>query len=225
MIHALAECGVGLRAGRCAGRQDAAGNFILENMSQPDGKLFRSFKDGAPASTPIWRITPLRARTDRALRGHLRAALVGRGQPVDAADVRPVWRRRPGRLLPDRPRPRGSWWCDARISSTTPSPAATRLLPRRCCAWPRCPATTTIARQRHDHADDAGLLARQSTGFGRMLMCLDCASGAEPGDRHRGRPGSRRDAGAAEERARALSAAHVVAGAEASDEEILCPWC
>jgi uncharacterized protein YyaL (SSP411 family) len=46
MIHALAEVGVVL------GRQDAldaaiaAANFILNEMSQPDGKLYRSYKDG-----------------------------------------------------------------------------------------------------------------------------------------------------------------------------------
>lgn len=46
MIHALAECGVVL------GREDAlqaacsAANFILATMSQPDGKLYRSYKDG-----------------------------------------------------------------------------------------------------------------------------------------------------------------------------------
>jgi uncharacterized protein len=46
MIHALVECGTAL------GRQDAldaainAANFILETMSQPDGKLLRSYKDG-----------------------------------------------------------------------------------------------------------------------------------------------------------------------------------
>ena len=46
MIHALAECGSVL------GRDDAleaatrAADFILANMSQPDGRLFRSYKDG-----------------------------------------------------------------------------------------------------------------------------------------------------------------------------------
>jgi uncharacterized protein YyaL (SSP411 family) len=46
MIHALAEVSVVL------GRPDAldaainAANFILEHMSQPDGKLYRSYKDG-----------------------------------------------------------------------------------------------------------------------------------------------------------------------------------
>ncbi len=46
MIHALAECGVVL------GRQDAlaaavrAAEFILAQMSQPDGRLYRSYKDG-----------------------------------------------------------------------------------------------------------------------------------------------------------------------------------
>lgn len=46
MIHALAECGV------VCGREDAlqaaihAANFILTRMSQPDGKLYRSYKDG-----------------------------------------------------------------------------------------------------------------------------------------------------------------------------------
>jgi uncharacterized protein len=46
MIHALAECGVVL------GRNDAlqaavkAADFILEHMSQPDGRLLRSYKDG-----------------------------------------------------------------------------------------------------------------------------------------------------------------------------------
>lgn len=46
MIHALAECGV------VCGRADAlhaalhGANFILANMSQADGKLYRSYKDG-----------------------------------------------------------------------------------------------------------------------------------------------------------------------------------
>ncbi|MEZ4713307.1 MAG: thioredoxin domain-containing protein [Caldilineaceae bacterium] len=46
MIHALADCGAVL------GREDAldaarnAADFVLYNMSQPDGKLFRSYKDG-----------------------------------------------------------------------------------------------------------------------------------------------------------------------------------
>ncbi len=46
MIHALAECGVVL------GREDAqqaamrAADFVLTNMSQADGKLYRSHKDG-----------------------------------------------------------------------------------------------------------------------------------------------------------------------------------
>ncbi|MCB0186482.1 MAG: thioredoxin domain-containing protein, partial [Caldilineaceae bacterium] len=46
MIHALAEVGVVM------GRQDAldaaiaAADFILNKMSQPDGKLYRSYKDG-----------------------------------------------------------------------------------------------------------------------------------------------------------------------------------
>ena len=46
MIHALAECGAAL--GR-ADALDAAVNgtrFVLDAMSQPDGRLFRSFKDG-----------------------------------------------------------------------------------------------------------------------------------------------------------------------------------
>ncbi|NJN82635.1 MAG: thioredoxin domain-containing protein [Caldilineaceae bacterium] len=46
MIHALAECGVILdRPDALQAAQDAA-RFILDEMSQPDGKLFRSFKDG-----------------------------------------------------------------------------------------------------------------------------------------------------------------------------------
>ena len=46
MIHALAECGMVL------GRNDAlnaavkAADFILQHMSQPDGRLLRSYKDG-----------------------------------------------------------------------------------------------------------------------------------------------------------------------------------
>jgi uncharacterized protein YyaL (SSP411 family) len=46
MIHALAECGAAL--GR-ADALDAAVNgarFVLDHMSQPDGRLFRSYKDG-----------------------------------------------------------------------------------------------------------------------------------------------------------------------------------
>jgi len=46
MIHALAECGVVL------GKEDAlhaaqrAALFVLDSMSQPDGRLYRSYKDG-----------------------------------------------------------------------------------------------------------------------------------------------------------------------------------
>ena len=46
MIHALAEVGVGLdRPDALAAAQNAA-NFVLEKMSQPDGKLYRTYKDG-----------------------------------------------------------------------------------------------------------------------------------------------------------------------------------
>ncbi len=46
MIHALAECGVVLgRADALQAAIDAA-TFILDNMSQADGKLYRSHKDG-----------------------------------------------------------------------------------------------------------------------------------------------------------------------------------
>ena len=46
MIHALAECGAALgRADALHAAQHAA-NFILQQMSQPDGKLYRSYKDG-----------------------------------------------------------------------------------------------------------------------------------------------------------------------------------
>jgi len=46
MIHALAECGVVLgRADALQAAREAA-DFILANMSQSDGKLYRSYKDG-----------------------------------------------------------------------------------------------------------------------------------------------------------------------------------
>lgn len=46
MIHALAEVGVALdRSDALTAAQNAA-NFVLENMSQSDGKLYRTYKDG-----------------------------------------------------------------------------------------------------------------------------------------------------------------------------------
>jgi uncharacterized protein len=46
MIHALAEVGVALdRPDALAAAQNAA-NFVLDKMSQPDGKLYRTYKDG-----------------------------------------------------------------------------------------------------------------------------------------------------------------------------------
>ncbi len=46
MIHALAEVGVALdRPDALAAAQNAA-NLVLEKMSQPDGKLYRTYKDG-----------------------------------------------------------------------------------------------------------------------------------------------------------------------------------
>ncbi len=46
MIHALAECGVALNRPDALGAAQAAANFILDQMSQPDGRLYRSYKDG-----------------------------------------------------------------------------------------------------------------------------------------------------------------------------------
>ena len=46
MIHALAECGVALDRPDALAAATAAANFILSQMSQEDGRLYRSFKDG-----------------------------------------------------------------------------------------------------------------------------------------------------------------------------------
>lgn len=46
MIQALAECGVGLGRADALAAATQAADFILTNMSQPDGKLYRSYKDG-----------------------------------------------------------------------------------------------------------------------------------------------------------------------------------
>ena len=46
MIHALAECGVVTGRADALGAAIKAADFILTNMSQPDGKLYRSHKDG-----------------------------------------------------------------------------------------------------------------------------------------------------------------------------------
>jgi uncharacterized protein YyaL (SSP411 family) len=46
MIHALAECGVVTGRADALGAAIKAADFILTNMSQPDGKLYRSYKDG-----------------------------------------------------------------------------------------------------------------------------------------------------------------------------------
>lgn len=46
MIHALAECGVVLGRADALQAAIAAADFILTNMRQADGKLYRSYKDG-----------------------------------------------------------------------------------------------------------------------------------------------------------------------------------
>jgi uncharacterized protein YyaL (SSP411 family) len=46
MIHALAECGAVLERADALDAAVKAANFILASMSQPDGKLYRSYKDG-----------------------------------------------------------------------------------------------------------------------------------------------------------------------------------
>jgi hypothetical protein len=46
MIHALAECGVVLERHDALDAARSAANFILTEMSQQDGKLLRSYKDG-----------------------------------------------------------------------------------------------------------------------------------------------------------------------------------
>jgi uncharacterized protein YyaL (SSP411 family) len=46
MVHALAECGVVLDRTDALEAARSAANFILDEMSQQDGKLLRSYKDG-----------------------------------------------------------------------------------------------------------------------------------------------------------------------------------
>lgn len=46
MIHALAECGVVLGRSDALEAAEAAARFVLDQMSQADGKLYRSYKDG-----------------------------------------------------------------------------------------------------------------------------------------------------------------------------------
>lgn len=46
MIHALAECSVVTGQADALAAATQAADFILTNMSQPDGKLYRSYKDG-----------------------------------------------------------------------------------------------------------------------------------------------------------------------------------
>lgn len=46
MIHALAECGVVLGREDALEAAQAAARFVLGQMCQPDGKLYRSYKDG-----------------------------------------------------------------------------------------------------------------------------------------------------------------------------------
>lgn len=46
MIHALAECSAALDAPAALDAAIRAADFILANMCQPDGRLYRSFKDG-----------------------------------------------------------------------------------------------------------------------------------------------------------------------------------
>jgi uncharacterized protein YyaL (SSP411 family) len=46
MIHALAECGAVLGRTDALAAAAAAAGFVLDKMSQPDGKLYRAYKDG-----------------------------------------------------------------------------------------------------------------------------------------------------------------------------------
>lgn len=46
MIHALAECGAVLGNTEALDAARAAAEFVLKNMAQEDGRLYRSFKDG-----------------------------------------------------------------------------------------------------------------------------------------------------------------------------------
>ncbi len=46
MIHALAECGVVLDRPDALAAATQAANFVLAQMRQPDGRLYRSYKDG-----------------------------------------------------------------------------------------------------------------------------------------------------------------------------------
>lgn len=46
MIHALAECGVALGRADALAAATRAADFVLTSMSQPDGRLFRTWRDG-----------------------------------------------------------------------------------------------------------------------------------------------------------------------------------
>ena len=143
MIHALAECGVTLGNAPALAAAERAAGFILARMSQPDGRLYRTFKDGRARLNAYLEDYAAFVRPHRPLRGDLRPALARRGKPPHPHHVRAVPRRRTRLFLSDRRQPR-TWSC-RKTSSTAPSPAATPSPPSALSASPRSSVRTSTA--------------------------------------------------------------------------------
>ena len=138
MISALADAGAVARARRLPRRRASLRRVRARELRDADGRLLRTYKDGAARLPRLPRgpRLPARGAARRCTRRPSTRAGT-RGGRARRHDHRALRRPRARRLLHDRRRPRGARSPGARTSRTRRSRRATRRPRSGCCGW-RC---------------------------------------------------------------------------------------
>ena len=173
-IAALAEAGRVLRPADWIEAAERAAEFVLDPLSDGDGRLLRSWRDGRTSGAGY--LDDYANVAHGLIELHLatgRAALAARGAAARASRRRAVRRRRARRLLPRARRTARSCRAD---EGPRRQPAAVRELDARARA---APAGAALGRRRARAARRLGLrlvapaLARAPGAFAWALCALD----------------------------------------------------
>ena len=198
-IRALAEAGRAFDEPRYLEAAVACATFVHEHLRDDDGRLLRSWRDGAGGVLGVrGRPRAARRRVPDAVRDDLRPPVV-RGRP---RAVRAIWcgcsPTRSAVGSSKRAPTRSTSSCARRTSTTTPSPAGTRRRPSPSCGSPCSPGDAGVERE----ATRALALVRDAmaaapTAFGLALVRARpvssgrAARSRSSANRRRGDPGPR----------------------------------
>ena len=143
-LAALAEAGRRFASNTVLLAAEELAKFLLGALSTPDGRLYRTWREGRASDPRLPRgLRRRRARPLRAARRDRRAALARGVAPPRAARGRAVRRRRARRLLHDARATPSSSSRARRTSTTTRCRRATRCSRTSCCGSRGSTATTS----------------------------------------------------------------------------------